>query len=1128
MSSIPTTNPASYSFGRRALGWYVEVAIVGNLKQNVGDTLGDWVKSLDDQAVYLSRQGSNVTDVSELWSFTVQQAAGLGLLPVLDNAVDASVPTSGLSLSLTRSFLNTIPGRYHTGIFGNGWVSNWEMRLSVGSDGAVSIDPGNGSPATYDPDTRITGGYLSASGDTSKLVGLSSGEFDLHGADGTVTHFAANGQVEYIQDANGNRITAGYNASGQLVSLTASSGQSLTLAYNAAGLIASVTDSFGRQTTYAYDAANQHLLSVTTPTGTTQYTYNPDNGTATGNALTSVAFPGGTHEYYSYDASGHLAGTSLDGGANPVIYTYNLGEVTATDALGDSTSTFLNQFGSVSKFQDALGNITTYSYDPSTSQVSKITDPTGQTQTFKYGSHANLISSTDQLGHTTTYTYGLDDRLTSVTDTNGNKTKYGYDASGNLLSSTLPDHTQETNTFNPLGQPISFVNRNGQTIGYTYNANGQLTQESFSDGSSYVYTYDSHSNLTSAVDATGTTAFTYNAEDQLVRIDYPGGQWLQFTYDDAGRRASSLDQLGHRQDYHYNAIGLLESLTDETGQEIVHYSYDAVGRLSRKDFANGVYTTYAYDANSNVLHLIDYAPDGSVSSRFDYAYNALGLETSEATLDGTWTYAYDSSGELVHAAFASVNPAVSNQDLIYNYDALGNRISTVINGVTTVYTVNNLNQYTDVGGTPYTYDADGNLLSDGVNTYAYNELNQLISVTGPDGTTTYAYNAVGWRVSATHNGVTTYFVTDPIQIGNLAGEYDAAGDLIAYYNQGLYGLCPIRRTDAQGNSGYYAFDKIGNVVNVTNASGAVLNRYAYDPFGIVLQANETTSNPLQFIGQYGVTAEVNGLSFMRARFYDAQTARFLSRDPLGIAGSGDNLYRYGNNNPVSRNDPLGLDCSTTPPPGNPRDFWNDTWFASTFPLEMGEGMLLLLEAPAIVAAGPWAAWRRRRRSWRRNMMSTWSASCLATESSVKVKRVSRSMTFVALSVSQARSRISQPMMQPGWQDSQPLWPLRALRPVAAGPALAAAPVASLCHIFRPSRRKTSRSPRPKTPTTFEVPADTAAQISWRPTPCCHTASTLRMSQPPLPRLRPSLSPTNSPATWIGPPSSSPISDGAAR
>ena len=128
---------------------------------------------------------------------------------------------------------------------------------------------------------------------------------------------------------------------------------------------------------------------------------------------------------------------------------------------------------------------------------------------------------------------------------------------------------------------------------------------------------------------------------------------------------------------------------------------------------------------------MNYAPGGSVNSRFDYTYNGLGLETTEATVDGTWTYSYDADGQLIHAIFASTNSSIPNQDLAYSYDAMGNRITTVINGVTTAYTTNDMNEYTSVGGVKYTYDADGNLTFDGVNTYSYNSLNQLVSMVGP-------------------------------------------------------------------------------------------------------------------------------------------------------------------------------------------------------------------------------------------------------------------------------------------------------------------------------------------------------------------------------------------------------------
>ena len=97
------------------------------------------------------------------------------------------------------------------------------------------------------------------------------------------------------------------------------------------------------------------------------------------------------------------------------------------------------------------------------------------------------------------------------------------------------------------------------------------------------------------------------------------------------------------------------------------------------------------------MHLVNHVPDGSVNSRFDYTFDALGRRTGMTTLDGQWTYNYDAVGQLTHAVFASTNPTVPNQDLAYEYDAAGNRVRMIVNGVVTTYQANDLNEYTTIG-----------------------------------------------------------------------------------------------------------------------------------------------------------------------------------------------------------------------------------------------------------------------------------------------------------------------------------------------------------------------------------------------------------------------------------------------
>jgi len=449
-------------------------------------------------------------------------------------------------------------------------------------------------------------------------------------------------------------------------------------------------------------------------------------------------------------------------------------------------------------------------------------------------------------------------------------------------------------------------------VGFTYDADGQITRKTYSGGTHVDYQYDARGNLTSATDATGTTTLTYNANDYLTRIDYPGpgGRWLAYTYDSGGRRATSTDQLGHQLHYQYDAVGRLSRITDESSAQVVLYEYDAAGRMARKTLGNGVYTTYDYDAAGQLLHLVNHKADATVLSRFDYSYDSRGRRVSMGTLDGAWTYGYDDIGQLTRAVFVSTNPAIADQDLLYVYDAMGNRIRTVENGVATTYTTNNLNQYTQVGNTTYTFDADGNLVSEtspsGTVLYSYDDENRLIAVQKGADAWAYTYDAFSQRVAAKRNGVTTHYTIDPIGLGNMVGEYDQAGDLVGAY---VYGFDLLSRTSALGGSVWYTFDALGSTSELSNPLGGVVSNYVYLPFGAVLEATGSMPNTFLFVGAFGVSDEGNGLSYMRGRFSSTGLARFVGVDPIGLIGGDVNLQRYVENNPISNIDPSGLQAN---------------------------------------------------------------------------------------------------------------------------------------------------------------------------------------------------------------------------
>ncbi len=195
------------------------------------------------------------------------------------------------------------------------------------SDGTVVVADMGGAIRIFQPDSRSSN-YFDQPGDHGVLIANADGTFSLRETDGTLTHFLANGQVDYVQDTNGNRITAGYSG-GLLTSLTQSDDQSLQIAYNAAGRITSVTDPFGRETIFNYDATNQYLTSVQEADGSTYtYTYDTGNGAARKNALVSTVNPDGRQQFFTYDFEGRLSGISANGGSEPITFAYGpAGEV---------------------------------------------------------------------------------------------------------------------------------------------------------------------------------------------------------------------------------------------------------------------------------------------------------------------------------------------------------------------------------------------------------------------------------------------------------------------------------------------------------------------------------------------------------------------------------------------------------------------------------------------------------------------------------------------------------------------------------------------------------------------------------------------------------------------------------
>ncbi len=193
-----------------------------------------------------------------------------------------------------------------------------------------------------------------------------------------------------------------------------------------------------------------------------------------------------------------------------------------------------------------------------------------------------------------------------------------------------------------------------------------------------------------------------------------------------------------------------------------------------------------------------------------------------------------------------------------------------------------------------TYDLDGNTLSDGTNSYAWDARNRLVSANS--GVATFAYDPLGRRTAKTLLSATTGFLYDG---PNAVQEQNGTGVTANMLTGGVDER--FQRTDSTGSYSYLT-DALGSTEALTDSNGNSDVQYSYGPYGS-LSVTGSTTNSYDYTGR---ESDGLGLHYYRARYYNPTTGRFVSEDPTGLAG-GINLYAYAGDNPLDFRDPFGLD-----------------------------------------------------------------------------------------------------------------------------------------------------------------------------------------------------------------------------
>ena len=247
----------------------------------------------------------------------------------------------------------------------------------------------------------------------------------------------------------------------------------------------------------------------------------------------------------------------------------------------------------------------------------------------------------------------------------------------------------------------------------------------------------------------------------------------------------------------------------------------------------------------------------------------------------------------------------------YGLDPVGNRMSanSTLPGINPIAGAYNA----DDEISSETYDANGNVIATGGKTYTYDSQNHMI--TANNGQVTMIYDGDGNRVSKTVGGVTTQYLVDDLNPTGYAQVVEEVvnGAVTRQYTYGLQRISQNLSPAVSGNStwtpSFYVYDGGGSVRQLTNSNGTVTDEYEYDAYGNSFTKSGTTPNNYLYRGeQYDSDL---GLYYLRARYYNPATGRFLSRDPLdgnGYDPKSLHKYLYGVGDPVNAIDPTGRDA----------------------------------------------------------------------------------------------------------------------------------------------------------------------------------------------------------------------------
>ncbi|AUG76437.1 hypothetical protein CFP65_1547 [Kitasatospora sp. MMS16-BH015] len=808
---------------------------------------------------------------------------------------------------------------------------------------------------TYDPFDRVTD-----EGGTTGALRFTFTYADPDPSTGLRTHTETNAlghtttylinhhaQVTAVTDALGHTTSYERDDYDRLLSETDPLGRTTRYTYDGAGDLITITRPDGERTTAAYTDHLSLPTEITEPGGATwRHTYD-ENG-----LRTSLTNPLGVTTRYTYDDHGHLA-TVTDALGNTRLLRCNPAglPVETTDPTGATTCYERDAFGRTTAVTDPLGGTTRLTWTIEGRLASRTT-AAGATESWTYDGEGNCLTRTDQLGLTTTYEYthfetlvakttpdlarisfahDADMRLVAVTDANGQQWSYTHDAVGRLTAETDFEGRRTTYRRDAIGRITEVTDPLGQVTSYRYDLLGRLAAKDAA-GKVTRYEYDPAGWLTRATNPDADLQRTVDALGNLI-AETVNGRTVAHRRDALGRRTGRVTPSGHLSEWALDPSGRPASLVTPGGR--IDFTRDATGREQLRAIDDGLTlaSTWQHDRLTRQMlsgrsdsgqHVLQersyrYREDGYLvgvtdllSGSREFELDPVGRVTAVRGAHWSETYAYDRAGNPTAADWPATGPSKA---------ALGSRtyVGTRLVGA---------------GRVRYEYDAAGRVvlrqvtrLSKKPDTwrYTWDAEDRLTHVITPDGTRwQYRYDPLGRRIAKQRLGADGVTVAEQTEFS-----WDGAGlaeqTTRAPYLPGPHtltwehdGLRPLTQTETMITTGpkgsdraqidrrFFAIvtDLIGTPTElVDSASRTVAWRATPSLWGQTSWPRESTAyTPLRFPGQY-FDPETR-LHYNHQRYYDPETGRYTSTDPLGLApASNPDTYVL---NPHRWADPLGL------------------------------------------------------------------------------------------------------------------------------------------------------------------------------------------------------------------------------